>query len=177
MKCSLFHYEEQTLAKIVRLEHRLQLLEARTEKTESRQIAFSAGLSTTTSSLSPEQVIVFDKMLLSADNTNAPCTYNKATGVFTAPVRGVYFFSITILGGQGVTGHFIFYKNNERLSTLFIDGGISRNTWDSAAQSILLLLDHGDNVSVRNCESGSVVEGQFRNTVQSIFSGFLLFER
>lgn len=176
MNCSLFHYEEQTLAKIVRLEHRLQLLEARTEKIESHQIAFSAGLSTTTSSLCPEQVIVFDKILLSTDNRNFPSTYSKTTGVFTAPVRGVYFFSTTILGDRGVTGHFKFYKNNERLSSLFIDGENGRDTWDSAAQSILLLLDRGDNVSVRNVDSGRVVAGQFRKTVQSVFSGFLLFE-
>lgn len=69
--------------------------------TNTGQPAFSAYLNTTQSNTTGDgtvATVIFDTKYF--DQTNS---YNVATGLFTAPVTGIYFFSVT-LRLEGITG-------------------------------------------------------------------------
>ena len=91
---------------------------------------------------------------------------NIGTGVFTAPARGVYFFSFAAQAATANTRIFL-RKNTENL--LRSEGAANRNMM---SLSMTLDLNVGDKVDVF-LESGSLVDDTAHNT---FFSGFLIEE-
>lgn len=135
------------------------------------EVAFFAKLGQETNHLGIEQTIIFDDDVTNIDSTNSPTAYNRHTGVFTAPVNGLYVFSTTVLSSYHSTSHFRFYLNHTPLTIMYVHGNASSG-WDSASQTIVLNLKRGDVVSVKNTENDTGVLGGGH----SIFSGFLLRE-
>ena len=91
------------------------------------------------------------------------------TGVFTAPLHGVYHFSFCHHHSAGNGGYTFLHKNTQRLASTH-----SYNTDGqfTTANGVTVQLDQGDEVYV-NLQSGSWVYDSVNN--YSIFNGILLF--
>ncbi|XP_049332458.1 complement C1q-like protein 4 [Astyanax mexicanus] len=134
------------------------------------KVAFSAGIGPPLRILGPfnsETNLIYKKVL-----TNIGGAYNSYTGVFTAPVRGVYYIRFT--GSEyGNTSNNIgvnLYKNEQNLLHLGENGsdGLAKHI----SSGVTLELEAGDVVYTR-LPAHYVLWGgsDFRTT----FSGFLIF--
>lgn len=89
-------------------------------------------------------------------------------GIFTAPVKGVYFFRFTVCGVQSShsLGGFL-YKNNEKI--------VSVGQWRShryASNAAVLQLEMGDVVSMKLLPGYTIYDSADN---LSSFSGFLIY--
>ncbi|XP_063413026.1 complement C1q subcomponent subunit C-like [Mytilus trossulus] len=80
-----------------------------TKPSQRESVAFSVTRTTDTQ-LSPLQTLVFDKVYL-----NEGGGYNAHTGLFTAPVNGIYYFAVTFMAQSGNT-HLLLLKNNHEIA-------------------------------------------------------------
>ncbi|KAG7455114.1 hypothetical protein MATL_G00252950 [Megalops atlanticus] len=90
-----------------------QVEELKREIADRPKVAFSAVL-TDAGNVGPfntDITLVYTKVL-----TNIGDHYSPATGIFTAPVRGVYYFRFTAFGfGSGLRIGSMLYKNGQRI--------------------------------------------------------------
>ncbi|XP_035024635.1 putative leucine-rich repeat-containing protein DDB_G0290503 isoform X9 [Hippoglossus stenolepis] len=144
-----------------------QLQELKTENTGELKVAFSAGL-TDSGPVGPfdeEMTLIFSKTI-----SNIGRGYNQSTGVFTAPVRGVYFFSFTTADYlKGYMGLYL-YRNNQPI--LFHLDLNDHGGYTSTSSGVALQLEEGDRVRLSLPASYRLYDDS-RNF--SVFSGFLLF--
>uniref|UniRef100_A0A3Q2X674 Cerebellin 10 n=1 Tax=Haplochromis burtoni TaxID=8153 RepID=A0A3Q2X674_HAPBU len=101
--------------------------------------------------------------------TNIGNAYNPSTGIFTAPVRGVYHFDWKVYGKENIQAGALLYRNGEKISTAYelpTSGGVS------ASNAASLLLQAGDQVSVRLSAYSRIYENPDNHNT---FSGHLLF--
>ncbi|XP_036927408.1 golgin IMH1-like [Acanthopagrus latus] len=131
------------------------------------KVAFSAGL-TDSGSVGPfdeEMTLIFSKII-----TNVGGAYNQTAGVFTAPVRGLYFFSFTAADYlKGYMGLYL-YRNNEPI--IFNLDLNNHGGYASTSNGVALQLEEGDAVRLSLPASYRLYDDS-RNF--SMFSGFLLF--
>ncbi|TDH15481.1 hypothetical protein EPR50_G00031850 [Perca flavescens] len=143
------------------------------QQLQVRQVAFSAALTAggqiVTLGPFPEDTTLVYKHV----PTNIGNAYNSNTGVFTAPVRGVYYFEWTIgtygRGNHGAGAWLV--KNSENV---FMAWERQERGFMSASKAVALLLEVGDVVCVRLVANGSNMaydDGSNHTT----FSGHLLF--
>lgn len=93
-----------------------------------------------------------------------------APGVFTAPVRGLYFFSFSVTDYlKGYTG--VFLHRNEQ-PAIFNLGLNDHGGYASMSNGVVLALEEGDMIRLRLPASYRLYDDS-RNF--SVFSGFLLF--
>uniref|UniRef100_A0A3B1KBD2 C1q domain-containing protein n=1 Tax=Astyanax mexicanus TaxID=7994 RepID=A0A3B1KBD2_ASTMX len=148
----------------------LMLVGLQRANTGRTKVAFSAGIGPPQRILGPFNVetnLIYSKVL-----TNIGEAYNSHTGVFTAPVRGVYYIRFT--GSEyGNTSNNIgvnLYKNGQNLLHLGENGsdGLAKHI----SSGVTLELEAGDVVYTR-LPANYVLWGgsDFRTT----FSGFLIF--
>ncbi|XP_052078779.1 heavy metal-binding protein HIP-like [Mytilus californianus] len=128
------------------------------KSTQSRSIAFSATR-TTDITLSSLQTLVFDKVYL-----NEGGGYNAHTGLFTAPVNGMYYFAVSFLAVRGTT-HLMLLKNNHEVSRGY---GNSHDETGSIVSTVLL--KRGD--IVRIAEMTGRGRDRTRGDGWSSFTGF-----
>ncbi|XP_026213350.1 complement C1q-like protein 4 [Anabas testudineus] len=139
-------------------------------KQQAGQVAFSASLVAEREvSFGPSPS--FSTLIFKHVVTNAGNAYNSNSGVFTAPVSGVYHFEWHI----GAPGH----GKDFTAAGLFKNG---KNTfcayehqsshYSSSSNSISLLLELGDTVSVQLWTNAKVYDNLNHHTT---FSGHLLF--
>ncbi|XP_073784847.1 complement C1q-like protein 2 [Danio rerio] len=96
--------------------------------------------------------------------------YNPATGIFTAPVKGVYFFMIS---GNTISSKSMglrLMKNGQQMISIFNQA--SGNRHETASNSISLTLEQGDHVYVRLWKDTWVFDNVNDHTS---FNGHLLF--
>uniref|UniRef100_A0A8C7Z0Z2 C1q domain-containing protein n=1 Tax=Oryzias sinensis TaxID=183150 RepID=A0A8C7Z0Z2_9TELE len=136
---------------------------------EELKVGFSAGLtdSGVVGPFDQETTLIFSKTVV-----NVGLGYNQSAGisVFTAPVRGFYFFSFTAADYlKGYTGLHL-YRNEEPVffSLELNDHG----GYASTCSSMALQLEAGDRVRLSLPASYRLYDDS-RNF--SVFSGFLLF--
>ncbi|XP_040916421.1 uncharacterized protein LOC121197089 isoform X2 [Toxotes jaculatrix] len=162
----------QLKAKSEELELRLrvsekQLEDLRTESTDQLKVAFSAGL-TDSGSVGPfdeETTLIFSKTIC-----NIGQAYNQTAGVFTAPVRGVYFFSFTAADYlKGYMGLYLYRNNQPIIFNLNLN---DHGGYASMSNAVALQLEEGDQVRLSLPASYRLYDDS-RNF--SVFSGFLLF--
>uniref|UniRef100_A0A3Q2QBX3 C1q domain-containing protein n=1 Tax=Fundulus heteroclitus TaxID=8078 RepID=A0A3Q2QBX3_FUNHE len=131
------------------------------------KVAFSAGL-TDSGIVGPfdkETTLTFTKII-----ANIGQGYNSSAGVFTAPVRGLYFFSFTAADYlKGYMGLYL-YRNDEPI--IFSLELNDHGGYASITSALALQLDEGDRVRVALPASYRLYDDS-RNF--SVFSGFLLF--
>ncbi|XP_034146186.1 complement C1q-like protein 2 isoform X2 [Esox lucius] len=103
--------------------------------------------------------------------TNVGNAYNSESGVFSAPVRGVYYFSFLSFAYNGHNACISLFKNSERMLSA-CDHHSAADSSDSAGNGRTLHLEQGDQVYITlHARSHIFADNQNRST----FRGFLLF--
>uniref|UniRef100_A0A8W8MM93 C1q domain-containing protein n=1 Tax=Magallana gigas TaxID=29159 RepID=A0A8W8MM93_MAGGI len=124
-------------------------------------IGFSASLSRDTH-LGDNHAIKYDKVL-----TNYGYGYNKWSGHFKAPRKGLYMFSCTVMAYSGDNISVAMVKNHHVMMYVYSD----YSAYDTGAASVVLAMKRGDRVWIRRNGHGRYLHG-----VYNIFSGFLISE-
>ncbi|XP_062575829.1 complement C1q tumor necrosis factor-related protein 3-like [Saccostrea cucullata] len=129
----------------------------------SPAIGFSVQLSRDTH-LGHGQAIRYDKII-----TNYGNSYNKWTGHFVAPKKGLYLFSCSIMAYNDETIHIQMVKNGIKVSTIYSNP----SRFDHSSQTVVLVLQKGDSVWTRQAYSGRHLH---KVAVYNMFSGVLISE-
>ncbi|VDI55412.1 Hypothetical predicted protein [Mytilus galloprovincialis] len=123
--------------------------------------AFSAAL-TQSKSLSTDEVIKFNKVF-----TNIKDGYNPSTGIFTAPIAGVYQFSAVVMSNNAKKLIASLWHNSNRVSSVYIKS----IAYQTGALSMILDLHKGDKIAMKSASSYDI----YSDTANySTFSGNLI---
>uniref|UniRef100_A0A3B3UB77 Cerebellin 10 n=1 Tax=Poecilia latipinna TaxID=48699 RepID=A0A3B3UB77_9TELE len=136
---------------------------------EVKHLAFSASLLASgqghTGPFNTEITLIFKHVV-----TNIGNAYNRETGLFTAPVRGVYHFEFHIFGhGSNNPTSAELVKNGEKV---FMSWTSQPAGGQKASNGVSLLLEIGDVVFMRMWANSRIYDNQSHHTT---FSGHLLF--
>ncbi|XP_041831579.1 complement C1q-like protein 4 [Melanotaenia boesemani] len=167
LACGLVQAQVQPDNLLQQLTDRVEKLEKEREDRVRSQVAFSAALLATQNwtNVGPFQQ---DKTLdFKTVKTNVGNAYNSETGIFTAPVKGLYYFHFTGVVGSSGNMNAGLKKNGINLVAIHHKAG----TQASASNSIALELVPGDRVYVQ-LWAGQTMADQSRLTT---FTGFLVF--
>ncbi|XP_053176347.1 scavenger receptor cysteine-rich type 1 protein M130-like [Scomber japonicus] len=141
--------------------------ELKRQNADQPKVAFSLGL-TDDRQIGPfntDITLKFSKVI-----TNFGRVYSPTTGVFTAPVRGAYYFSFNILDTRSNTWRDVYlYHNNKRVLT---SHNYSVHSGESVSNSLVLQLEKGDVVYLVLAAGHTVYDDGNDHT---FFNGFLLF--
>ncbi|XP_052778260.1 complement C1q tumor necrosis factor-related protein 3-like [Mya arenaria] len=152
----------------------------RRQDVDSAEVAFYAYINSNAVNIGNQQVVVFDHVITNIDTTHSVgAGYNPVTGTFTAPVDGLYVFSMTLLSGYNdIRTHFAFHQDNTPLTSIFIHGSTGdSHTWDIGSADAVVSMKAGQTMSIRHTHpEAHALEGAFQGAGQSMFSGFLLRE-
>ncbi|KAF4089493.1 hypothetical protein AMELA_G00066550 [Ameiurus melas] len=113
---------------------------------EQPKVAFWATLSSPSSpyrNIGPfedRQTLVYVSAL-----TNIGNAYDKKTGIFTAPVRGVYYFNVVLFNANPPAAGVDIMKNGVCVAAV-TDNPPGLDSEDTASNSITLLLEKGDRI-------------------------------
>ncbi|XP_071180112.1 complement C1q-like protein 2 [Mytilus edulis] len=133
------------------------------------QVAFYAKLSASVHGLSPHQTIIFDALV----TTTQTSIYDTTTGIFTAPVSGMYVISWTANVDHQESQATELMINGRSKAWNFADtAGSEDRDYGSASQTVVLQVNKGENVWVRTGTNG---KGDVSGHDYSTFSAFLLF--
>ncbi|KAL3973727.1 hypothetical protein ACER0C_022353 [Sarotherodon galilaeus] len=135
---------------------------------QATQVAFSAFLMNQGNGYTGPFNTLFT-LIFKRAVTNIGNAYNPSTGIFTAPVRGVYHFDWKVYGKENIQAGALLYRNGEKISIAYelpTSGGVS------ASNAASLLLQAGDQVSVRLLANSRIYENPDNHNT---FSGHLLF--
>ncbi|KAI2660028.1 Caprin-2 [Labeo rohita] len=145
------------------------ILEELNKKTDDREIAFSASLMQSGSGhvgpFTTDITVTYKNVY-----TNVGNAYNPITGIFTAPLKGAYWFSFSI---YSITNSYpssaSIMKNEQRVVT-----GYSYQSHGAlnSSKGVVLILEVGDVVYV-SLWSGRRIYDETNNL--NTFSGYLLF--
>uniref|UniRef100_A0A4W4DYD6 C1q domain-containing protein n=1 Tax=Electrophorus electricus TaxID=8005 RepID=A0A4W4DYD6_ELEEL len=139
------------------------------ENAERPKVAFSTTLPGPVGAVGPFNVqtnLVYTKVF-----TNVGNAYNSATGVFTAPVKGVYYFRFTALSYLNSIAMAInFHKNHEIL--MHVGAFNTDGHHEYVCNGITLLLEVGDVVFTSLPKNYKLMDDANKSTT---FSGFLLY--
>ncbi|XP_063063915.1 uncharacterized protein LOC134456480 [Engraulis encrasicolus] len=159
-------------AELTAVKTRLANSETKVENLENEiraapKVAFSAGLGYGSIESGRRSLdVVFSRVI-----TNVGQAYNSTTGFFTAPVRGVYYFSFTVMDNLDSRYMIIrMYKNRERLMWLNEHDTDGKASYLSGG--LTLQLEKGDTVILQIPEKSRLYDNDSNH---STFSGFLLF--
>uniref|UniRef100_A0A3P9DFY1 C1q domain-containing protein n=1 Tax=Maylandia zebra TaxID=106582 RepID=A0A3P9DFY1_9CICH len=138
------------------------------QQLQDKQVAFSTSLlDRGTLDIGPfntDTTLIFKQVF-----TNIGNAYNPHTGIFTAPVRGVYHFECHAYGYADIMTRVELFKNGERI---FIILELQPSHIWTSSNGASLLLEAGDHVFLRLSANARVRDSQGHHTT---FSGHLLF--
>ncbi|XP_043963021.1 complement C1q-like protein 2 [Gambusia affinis] len=151
------------------LPERVQKLEADNDVLTKSRVAFSAALFnvdsntwTTKGPVGADETLKFEKVI-----TNIGNGYDPATGIFTAPVTGLYYIRATGIAGPNGELQAGVKKNGENMFAIFQKAG----SQSGASNAMAMALQQGDRVFVQ-LWAGKSIADQGR---LSTFTGFLVF--
>ncbi|XP_054482697.1 complement C1q tumor necrosis factor-related protein 3-like [Anoplopoma fimbria] len=158
--------EEDMTVLMQRLMARVDKLEREEERAKA-QVAFSAALVdveqwTHQGPFDAETTLQFKKV-----TTNIGSAYDNNTGVFTVPVKGLYYIHFTGCVGESGSLNAALMKNGMNMFAIYDTRGVH----GSASNGMALVLEAGDRLSVTLWAQQSI----FDQTRLSTFSGFLVF--
>ncbi|XP_048012848.1 uncharacterized protein LOC125246040 [Megalobrama amblycephala] len=145
------------------------LLEELNKKNYDREIAFSTSLLQSghgdVGPFTSDITLIYRNVF-----TNTGNAYNPITGIFTAPVKGVYVFTFSVYAhGQSNAASAYLMKNGQHAIVAFAQqnqGALN------SSKGVVLVLEVGDVVYVRLRPNGKIQDnGNNHNT----FSGYILF--
>ncbi|CAC5402356.1 C1QL [Mytilus coruscus] len=144
----------------------IDLQNIRKQLASSVHISFSAKLGTSIEDINPWNTVVFNKAI-----TNNGNCYNTATGIFTAPIAGTYYFSSTILTKRKSTLEMSLRVNEK--DAMLIYACATTLIYNSATNNIIVKLNKDDKVKM--IKYGPWGERPFYiHHSWSTFTGFLL---
>lgn len=114
----------------------------------------------------------FDKILL-----NLGYGYDSATGIFTAPLPGIYILSCSVLDHMGDDGHGTtmlhaeIVKNGVVLARVFAHA--NNEYRDQGAQTIIANVNRGDRIWIRAIDNNNLGLG---GEMYTTFSGYMLWQ-
>ena len=114
-------------------------------------------------------------MAFNVAKTNIGQGYLTHSGVFVAPVSGLFGFSCSLYPSDQSGGSFHMFANDDAVATMFVDS--DSGNWDLSASSttVVLSLNQGDEVYVRSDGTYTnlkTIEGS--QYAKSSFSGWLI---
>ncbi|XP_054628196.1 uncharacterized protein LOC129179240 [Dunckerocampus dactyliophorus] len=139
----------------------LQMLKERVDKLDVGADKHKVMFTATGGDIKKDDKLVFDVV-----HTNVGNAYNSSTGIFTAPYKGVYFFTLTCDINYGMIELHVF-KSSE-LMMKFYDN--TEQKGHSGTNSWMLRLDKEDKVYVKPVLNQNLQ----RHDKHSVFSGFLV---
>ncbi|XP_042255204.1 heavy metal-binding protein HIP-like isoform X2 [Thunnus maccoyii] len=159
---------ENTVLEARMSSNELQVEELKRENAEQPKVAFSVGLTDAgyVGPFNTEITLKFSKIF-----TNIGQAYSPTTGVFTAPVRGTYYFRFTGFETRSSNWMGIYLYHNDKRITISDDINDSHG-YVSVSNGFVLQLEKGD-VIYLVLPSGYLVYDSANN--RTTFSGFLLF--
>ncbi|XP_066537620.1 complement component 1, q subcomponent-like 4 like [Hoplias malabaricus] len=140
----------------------------RNEK-EVRKVAFSASLLASGSGHTGPLQSVTSPLIYKSVHTNIGNGYNSDTGVFTAPLKGVYYFRFYAHSHDGIRMAVSLFKNDTVQCSVFSWKPVSNG---NAGNGVVLALDQGDRIFTKLWKDSWVYDDPGRFTS---FGGFLLF--
>jgi hypothetical protein len=136
---------------------------------EYMSVAFTAGLSSTITTMGSHQHIVFDHVI-----TNVVNGYSPSHGHFTAQIRGVYVFFVAITNVPGYSSSVNLLKNGGWIGHALAHGGSQNNSlYVTSTIAVTVELQQGDEVWVQNEYAYTPVE-ELDGGNWSTFSGHLI---
>lgn len=97
--------------------------------------------------------------------TNIGNGYDKWSGHFTAPLKGLYVLSCTVMAVNGHNIVVALVKNGQNMMLAYS----STTAWETGAISVALALKKGDKVWIRRIGHGRYINGTY-----NLFSGYLI---
>ncbi|XP_041635215.1 complement C1q tumor necrosis factor-related protein 6-like [Cheilinus undulatus] len=168
--CDLLRDFGAMTEKVKAMERRLEeseneILELKNK--EETKVIFSAAIGEGRIYVGPfntDRTLIYRRVIVNIGNA-----YNKATGIFTAPVSGVYYFNIFYHTG-GLHGAYLWIFKNSQPMVQTGDHKSSTDPNDNGGNSVFLQLQPGDHVYVRLFARTWVWGSDYTTT----FSGFLV---
>jgi len=130
-------------------------------------VAFLATLASHVLHAGQNQIIAFDRVV-----TNVGNAYNPHLGAFTAPVPGIYVFSVSLLSNPRQTAQYQLKRNNDFISSIYLRTPPGASEYESTSQTVVLQLTKGDDVFLCNVDGDKSLHGVNFST----FAGFLVWE-
>uniref|UniRef100_A0A669DPB9 Complement C1q subcomponent subunit B-like n=2 Tax=Oreochromis niloticus TaxID=8128 RepID=A0A669DPB9_ORENI len=133
---------------------------------EATKIIFSATLSGSghTGPFNTDTILVYKGVI-----TNIGYAYSPVTGVFTAPIPGVYYFTLFYSAAASHQQYLFLHKNSE-VMVMTNDHVTHSDATDNGGNAMFLQLQQGDKVYVRMGKNSHV----WASESQTTFSGFLV---
>ena len=125
-------------------------------------VAFTALVSKDTT-VGSKAVVKYDRVL-----SNVGGAYHPSTGIFTAPYKGVYTISCSLLSDPSNSVHLQITKNGSKVSILYS----ASSTHPHAGQTLQLLLNKGDKIWIQNVYSK--LAKRHDHGSYNLFSGVLI---
>ncbi|CAB1346410.1 unnamed protein product [Coregonus sp. 'balchen'] len=138
--------------------------ELKGDNRERPKVAFSASLAESKGPNSEDVILAYKHVF-----NNVGDAYSPVTGVFRAPVKGVYYFTYTAFTAKSKKRRVSLFKNTQLMVTVTDDVSDSE---DGGSNGVTLQLDAGDEVYTRLMEGFHIFDD---NNHHSTFTGFLLF--
>ncbi|XP_048045826.1 complement C1q tumor necrosis factor-related protein 3-like [Megalobrama amblycephala] len=148
-----------------------EVRELRSKNEERVNVAFSATLSSSMGSKYFGPHTEATTLVYKNEFTNIGNAYDTNTGIFTAPVKGVYFFNFVVFNpDEEATG--VKLLKNGNLVVAASDNPPRWDTEDTTCNSVTLLLEQGDRIHLQLIENRRIYTDSWR---RNTFSGHLLF--
>ncbi|XP_035981646.1 cerebellin-1 [Fundulus heteroclitus] len=147
----------------------MEVEEIKRENAARPKVAFSTALSTAgpIGPFNTDITVKFSKVF-----TNFGQGYNPVTGIFTAPVRGIYYIRFNVFQPrQDLGAGFHLYHNSWKVMSGYV---ASTGRSESASNAVILHLEQGDVVFI-NLVKGCTAYDDGNN--YTTFSGFLVFPK
>uniref|UniRef100_A0A3B5R6Y6 Cerebellin-1-like n=1 Tax=Xiphophorus maculatus TaxID=8083 RepID=A0A3B5R6Y6_XIPMA len=153
-------------AKLETVETKLKEKSEVLELKKKGKVSFSAatGGSGSIGPFNTDTIIIYRKLIINVGNA-----YNQHTGIFVAPVPGIYYFTFFYHAGGSQIVSLALMKNSETVVTTS-DHQTSHDGADNGGNAALLQLQQGDQVYVQLVENTHIWGGSHGIT----FSGYLL---
>lgn len=169
VEANLQHYKSQAeeLWKVNQAQdEQLKALKEITSASSSK-LAFTAALGASRGPFQQNTPVKYQKII-----SNIGSGYNPATGMFTAMVRGVYYFRFTMYNNNSGQPNSVvsLIKNSQHLVTTWDTTG--NDNHDSASNAAVVQLEAGDSVFVQLYANRLIYDD---SNNYNTFSGFLLF--
>ncbi|KAK7097062.1 hibernation-associated plasma protein HP-27-like [Littorina saxatilis] len=151
-----------TVSKLNAAESRLHFLESH----QSAALGFTVQLANDPVDIGPKGTLKFDHFVTSLGGG-----YDAHTGIFTAPVSGLYVFYLTIMSSNGHYIEVTLVKEGVSLDTAHAGATDSHNFYDQGSLLVTVHLNKGEQVwNERAGGDSTIVRGSF----WTVFSGYLI---